>query len=125
MRLPRLRFTVRRMMVAVAVVAGLLGIREAWQMHNRRWSARFDRLATEYQLEVNRIIAVFDRERQATAEWDPKNWTETEKRQWERIWEFVYYRDCSYWLQGKHQRAVWHPWEYFASNPTPPPKPWE
>jgi hypothetical protein len=112
-------------MVAVAVVAGLLGIREAWQMHNRRWAARYGRMADEYHLEANKIIAVFYREHQTTFDWDPKNWTETEKRQWERIWEYVYYRDCSWWSQKKHQRAVWHPWEYFASNPTPPPKPWE
>lgn len=125
MRLPRLRFTVRHMMIAVAVLAGLLGIRESWQMHNRRWAARYGRMANEYQLDVTRIIEDFDREHQKDSYWDMQKWTEFERQQWERIWEFVYYRDCCYWLQGRHQRAVWHPWEYFASNPTPPPKPWE
>jgi hypothetical protein len=125
MWLPRSRFSVRRMMVAVAVMAGLLGIREDWQMHNRRWAARYGRMADEYHLEASRIIDAFYREHQTDSDWDPKKWTETEKRQWERICDFVYYRDCSWWLQEKYRRAVWHPWDYFASNPTPLPKPWE
>jgi hypothetical protein len=125
MRLPRLRFTVRRMMIVVAVLAGLLGIREGWQTHNRRWAARYGTMANEYHTAAGKVIAVFDREHPTDYDWDPKKWTDTGKRQWELIWELVYYRDCSYWLQGKHQRAVWHPWEYFASNPTAPPQPWE
>jgi hypothetical protein len=113
------------MIVAVAVVAGLLGIRGAWQMRNRRWAARYGRMADEYGLEAGRITDVFYREHQTDSDWDPKKWTEAERRQWERIWEFVFYRDCSWWLQEKHRRAVWHPWEYFASNTTRPPQPWE
>jgi hypothetical protein len=122
MRLPRM--TTRRMLVAVAVLAGLLGILRGWETHNRRWATWYGKMADEYQLEVVRLIDDFDRTYQGIYHLDVQKWTQDQKRDWERIWETVNHRDCSYWLTAKHQLAVWRPWTYCAPNRTPPPDPW-
>ncbi len=124
MRSYRWRITVKRMMVAVAVLAGLLGILRGWETHNRRWATWYGKVADEYGLEAGRLIDDFDRTYPGIYYLDVQKWTKVQKRDWERIWETVYHRDCSYWLQEKHELAVWWPWVYFAPNPTPPPDPW-
>jgi hypothetical protein len=112
------------MMVAVAVLAGLLGILRAWEAHNRQWAACYGKMADEYGLEADRLIDDFNRTYPVIGDLGVQKWTQVQKREWERIWEIVYQRDCSHWLQDKHELAVWRPWEYFAPNTTPPPDPW-
>ncbi len=124
MRLPRIRFTVRRMMVAVAVVAASLGILEAWENHNLRWARWYGRMSDEYHLKANKLSDDFVRKHLSDSDWDIQKWEESDRRQWERIWTWVYYRDRATWSKTKHESAVWHPWQYFASDPTPPPNPW-
>jgi hypothetical protein len=124
MRMPRVQFTVRRMMVAVAVVAGLLGILKAWEIHNRRRAEWYGRMADEYHLEANRLANDFFRKYPNHSDLDIQKWEESAKREWEHMWTVFYYRDRNSWSKERHQRAVWDPWQYFASDPTPPPDPW-
>jgi hypothetical protein len=123
MRMPHVRFTVRRMMVAVAVVAVLMGILQAWEIHNRRWAELHSRMSDEYHLEANRLADDFFRKYPNHSDLDIQKWEESAKREWEHIWTVVYYRDPNSWSKQKLQRAVWHPWRYFAMDPTPPPNP--
>ena len=57
MRLPRIRFTVRRLMIAVAVVGlGSMGILRSWELYNQLRAELHSRMAEAYHLKANRLI---------------------------------------------------------------------
>jgi hypothetical protein len=103
MRLPRLRFTVRRMMVAVAVVAFLFGA----EATRRRWES----LASTYRtkavsFEHRALVSRHSRDHEAVLENDP------EQRKLKRI------EDHYVALARKYQYAAHYPW--LAVEPDPP-----
>src|SRR5262249_45469527 len=75
----------KRMMVAVAVLAGLLGILRGWETHNRRWATWYGKMADEYQLEAVRLVDDFDRIHPGICDLDFQKWTQAQKQDWERI----------------------------------------
>ena len=124
MRLPRVQFSVRSLMVAVAIAAMILGLLE------RR--ARFARIALAHQMERG-TMGVSDLEMyllltpsQANVDWSPSEKEAARKAQekWDRsvlaLREFVdYHSQMSY----KYERASGRPWLPVASDAPTPPRP--
>jgi len=104
MSLPRVRFTLRSMMVAVALVAVGLGV-------CRKWQIRVDRLddarLCATRARVNRAWMGSDGPH--PTKWSPDgNWHEARRR--------AYYWDK---MRRKYERAAAYPW--FSIEPDPPP----
>ena len=100
MRMPRFRFTVRRMMVAVAIVAMLLG---AWAALARR-TANLRQVALEHgqkagRLEIETVTSAISQGEAA------------------RRMEIVHWHDA---MSAKYERAARYPWLTVAPDPPEP-----
>lgn len=119
MRLPRVRFSVRRMMGAVAVVAAILGLVE-----ERR--ARFGRIALAHDMEW-RKLRVTDLDLCLLLYLSPMD-ADTlpadgeERRMARPLARFLVYQ-CQ--MVNKYQQASCQPWLPVAFDPPPPSKPTE
>jgi len=95
--MPRLRFTVRRMMIAVAIVAALLGWLGERRARFLRLSAHYGRLAKSY-LDLQP---------------DPQPGEYPDATGWRQIiW--------SWGLRSKYERAARYPWLPIAPDPPEP-----
>jgi hypothetical protein len=125
MRLPHLRFTVRRLMVAVAIIAILIGV--GLQI---RQTIRFSRLAARYaedglfwrsQERNHRALG----EKMRTASVDPEQgsgaaefWRPYIEYQAERVEKIKALADFHARMKTKYEAAARRPW--FSVEPDPP-----
>jgi hypothetical protein len=110
MRVPRMRFTVRRIMVAAAVVAVLLAVAPF-----RQRSATYHRKALEH----SRLVGVSRENAQVQlAAWpehpEVRALMEASAAEFERL--AVWHAD----LAEKYRRAASRPWEMMPLDPRPP-----
>jgi hypothetical protein len=113
MRLPRMQFTVMRMMVAVAVVAVLLGVGPL-----RQRSANYHRKAMEHALGVGVSKENAKVQRAGVREHpEVRESLEASAAEWERV--AVWHAD----LAEKYSRAASRPWETVPMDPRPPVHP--
>jgi hypothetical protein len=107
MRLPRVRFTVRRMMVAVAIVALLAGVGRAYHRH-----VRFKEIAFEHDFKAHPFhcgMAIPDESN--IAEW--KEWRERRNRESKME---TYHAQ----MFDKYERAARLPWLFVEPDPPEP-----
>lgn len=116
----RVRSTIRRMMVVVAVIAIILGIGgmlHRW--HQYRKIAEFHRMEAE-KAAARRKIAIW---KATTDEWFGERAGAIRNRSladWiDRLGSFHTE------LGWKYSRAAWRPWQFAAPDPPPPPRPRE
>jgi len=114
MRLPRVRFTVWRMMVAVAVVGGLAGLARIgyqWRNYRERYLTN-----TAYERSWRKIVdepMIFHHRSRMTAEEVSRR---TEDRREFRLRNVQYHAV----LKRKYEYAMWHPWALLSPDPEPP-----
>jgi hypothetical protein len=113
MRFPRVRLTVRRMMVAVAGVATVL-----WVVERRE---RFKRTALGHSTEVNRVFTDLELVLVATVAQHESDEHAAERQR--LTYPLVRFRRYHYRMVDKYERAASRPWLPVASDPPPPPKP--
>jgi hypothetical protein len=111
MRIPRLRFTVRRLMLAVAVVAALLGCADLWRRREH-----YRRLAETHALSemVLRVDSVM-------ARGDPTGGPGVRLLDLsDSLEEAAKWADYHAGLRRKYERAARYPWLPVAPDPPPP-----
>jgi hypothetical protein len=144
MRLPRARFTVRLLMIVVAIVAIALG----GEMMRRRWVAYRDMAASCARFEAH-LLAVAEEEQslaafhkrqakelkdRAKADKEDTGRRQTLERTAERETWFATETSAAaaYWrkraayygrLENKHRRAAARPWQSVKSDPPERPEP--
>jgi hypothetical protein len=102
MRLPRVRFTVRRMILAVAVLAALIWGGTLWQRAVLyQWKTRF-----HSQMERSSVIAVIE---------GPNNANREELTEMSRAWANHHAA-----LRRKYELAAARPWVYVPPDPPQP-----
>jgi hypothetical protein len=102
MRLPRVRFTVRRMMVAVAVIAILIEGVSLWQRAALyRWKVRHHAM-----MERSSVIAVVE---------GPKAADNAELARLSEVWSTYHAA-----MKQKYEYAVTRPWIYVPPDPPQP-----
>jgi hypothetical protein len=108
MHLPRPRFTLRRLMVAVAIVAIIIGV----VVEGERRRARFRELAANHYERGMRWFVLFggesDYQRNMMQLWE------------ERVGPTVEYHAT---LRDKYEQAARYPWLPVGADPTAPPEP--
>ncbi len=115
MRFPRVRFSVRKIMVAVAILAVILGL-----LIGRR--GRFRRLALAHKME-SFALQVSDLEFYLllTAASGEKPEAEEQRNRTTRpVYQFREYHEA---MADKYDRASDQPWLLVAPDPPPPPRP--
>jgi hypothetical protein len=128
MRLPRVQFTVRRMMVAVAIVAAMFAIQRMYQHWSRcqRRSAYHDQRRAIFTSLADNGVKVFDiaiaipnhastKLGMALGLLDQQNGEERVHSLAESI---QYHTD----MREKYDRVAWYPWSPIMPDP-PPPEP--
>ena len=116
----RVRFTLRRMMIVVAVIAILLGI--GGMLH--RWH-QYRTIAEHHRIEAEKAAAA-----QRMAIWKAsmdEGFGERARAVRSRLLADWIGRVGSIHteLGGKYSRAAWRPWQIAAPDPPPPPRPQE
>ena len=115
MKLPRPRFTVRWMMVAVAVVGCGLGLGKLWHRHNR-----FQQVADDFAQRENWVAGQLA----VLPESFPENMSFAKRKKDERGVKFVWAdsRRIDYYchMRMKYERAARYPWLYVETDPPEP-----
>ena len=107
MKLPRVRFTVRRMMVAVAIVALSLGAIR-WVVEMRHRSAAYQRRALEYAVSIRCSTGILVR--MPDGRWVDRYRYQDENDRRDDAWARQ--------LAAKYRRLSYTPW--LAAGPDPP-----
>jgi hypothetical protein len=115
-RWPRVRFTLRTLLVAVAIAAVILGL---WGR-----SDRFRSIALDFEMERETLIGALDAHLLPAARPGETPEREAERRQAAR--PLLAYDDYLSKMADKYYRASSRPWLPVLSDPAPPPRPtWE
>ncbi len=109
MKLPRVRFTVRRLMVLVAIVGIFVGL----GVEGAKRRARFRELAAKHQEKGMQWFAFFPGGKS-------QHQDEMMRLYEERVGPTIEYY-CG--LRDKYERASLYPWLPVGSDPPPPPEP--
>ncbi len=110
MRVPHVRFTVRRMMVAVAIVAALI-----WGEQTRRRRSYFRGRATICRTNAAEFARAYTTGQMSIFRTKPSGPRIATTRPLVREWAIYYDR-----LWKKYERASRYPWEYVPPDPPPP-----
>ncbi len=126
MRVPRMRFTVRSLMIGVAVIALVAGGATQVPVAKHVWKLLDDasRHARDERNSLKSMRAEIEAIRQSSTVAMPPGWARWETATVEQRQQFVeYYRlEATYHAAWKRQylRAAWHPWGSLPSGPQPP-----
>jgi hypothetical protein len=121
MRLPRMRFTIRRMMVAIAVVAAILGLIEERRARFRRISLAHTREQANLNLTDLDVYLIIE-PRQTGANPSPST-IKAEAARMRATIPFSRFLDHHARMAEKYQRASSRPWLLVASDPPAPLSP--
>jgi hypothetical protein len=113
MRLPRVRFSIRGMMVVVAVAAVILALIERRE--------RFRRFSLSYEIEADRLIGVLDMYLLITCRSHEADEDMIERQRLGR--PISEYHRYLWSMAEKYLLASDRPWLPVGSDPPPPPKP--
>jgi hypothetical protein len=118
MRLPRVRFTVRRLMVAVAILAVVFGVTLESIRLGRRW-AYYHRRAAYYEQSEELFRFIGRGERQAAASTSGQAAKRSLQQAAECELRVPFYAE----LKRRHRYAEWRPWTSLPPDPDPPSSP--
>ena len=118
--MPRVRFTVRRMMIVVAIVAGMLGV-STWMLRTRVRERRYRAMAAQHAQEAARYQEYMDTYPAFVAELKAGGIAEADipsqfgTIEWRRR-----RRDHYSALQRKYEEAAIRPWDPVPPDPPEP-----